>query len=317
MKPTSPEADPHCDDPKVTRRARIALAVAAEPTTAHLADHIDTYGASAVLAQVFHPALRSPAWDTITSIDAIAARLREVDVDAVIEHTNTMAARIVTPDDDEWPRRINDIHPRRPLALWVRGQADLAAASARSIAIVGSRAPSQYGTHIAYEWAAHFARAGTTVITGGDYGIDESVHRGAFRGKGRAIVVTPTGLDDTFPSGHRSLFASIAEQGAIVTDAAPGQTPAKARFDARRNLLAALAAVSCVVEAPEDSPATKTAVDAHRMNRPVFAVPGPITAATSRGPHELIRSRVATAAFDPDDIDAALDRSSPHALAVQ
>lgn len=138
--------------------------------------------------------------------------------------------RLVVPGDLEWPGQLDVLGDSRPWALWVRGNADLRYACLRSVAMVGTRAASAYGSYVAKEMAVGLAEHGWTLVSGGAYGIDGSVHRGALAGEGSTIAVLACGVDQEYPGGHHELFRAMRESGAVVSEAPPGRAPTRPAF---------------------------------------------------------------------------------------
>jgi DNA processing protein len=173
--------------------------------------------------------------------------------------------------------------------LWARGTADLRLTCVNSVAIVGSRAASGYGQHVAIEMAAALAENGVGVISGGAFGIDASAHRGALAADGVTVAVLAGGLEFGYPRGHGELFAAIGADGVLVSECPPDRGPTRPGFLIRNRLIAALSRGTVVVEAALRSGALNTARHARELCRPVMAVPGPVTSEQSAGCHELIR----------------------------
>jgi DNA processing protein len=213
----------------------------------------------------------------------------------------TADLRAITPDSPEWPTQLDDL-PDRPERLWLRGPGDLADLTARAVAMVGSRAATSYGTHIAAELAYDLARHGVTIISGGAFGIDAAAHRAALSADTATVLVAAHGLDRTYPAGHAALFEQIARTGLIVSEHPPGTAPTRSRLVHRNRIIAALAQATVVVEAAARSGALSTAAQACALHHPVRAVPGPITSATSVGCHTLLRDRHAALATSAADI---------------
>ena len=303
MKSTSPEADPACTDPNALRRARIALAAICEPGEAGLADVVDSTGPTATVAALLDADRQRPK---IPRADALRRRLEELDLDALIDRGREIGARVVVPGDGQWPGRMNELRAHRPLALWCWGEADPRLMALRSVAIVGARACTRYGEWIAREWSAQLAKDDVTVISGGAYGIDAAAHRGALAVDGVTICVLAGGVDTPYPRGNEGLFAEIVDRGLLVSEAPPGETVRRRRFLTRNRLIAALASATCVVEAAHRSGSVTTASNAAELNRPVLAVPGPVTSEMSRGTHRLVHEGVAMLAADVTDVRAVL-----------
>ena len=213
------------------------------------------------------------------------------DADAPQRHLDWLArlgGRLVAPDDAEWPPVLDDLGPARPMCLWVRG-GDLGALLTRAVAVVGARAASAYGEHVTAGLVAGLADADVAVVSGGAFGIDAVAHRAALAADGATVAVLAGGLDRPYPAGNARLLGAIAEQGALVAEVPPGSAPTRHRFLLRNRLIAAAGAVTVVVEAAWRSGALSTAGHAAELMRPVAAVPGPVTSATSAGCHRLLR----------------------------
>ena len=197
--------------------------------------------------------------------------------------------RVVCPGDAEWPGALDQLGQARPYALWLRGTADLRFACARSVSVVGSRAATSYGGHVAGELSADLGERGWAVVSGGAYGIDAAAHRGALAAEGVTIAILACGVDYPYPAGHADLFAAIAAQGLLVSEWPPGCRPARTRFLIRNRVIAALACGTVIVEAGERSGALNTARHAADLGKMLMAVPGPVTSAQSAGCHRIIR----------------------------
>jgi DNA processing protein len=181
----------------------------------------------------------------------------------------------------------SDLAP--PLALWVRGPGNAAELCDQSAALVGARAATGYGQHVATEFGAGLATAGFTVVSGAAIGIDGAAHRGALAAGGPTVAVLACGSDRSYPAAHEALLERIAATGLVVSEYPPASVPARHRFLVRNRLIAALAGGTVVVEAALRSGAQRTAADARALGRPVMAVPGPVTSGQSAGCHRLVR----------------------------
>ncbi|GAA5120526.1 DNA-processing protein DprA [Haloechinothrix salitolerans] len=241
-----------------------------------------------------------------------AARSRREITEKDLAHAKEAGTRLIIPEDDEWPRwpllslRVADGRGVRgmtgPIALWGRGPARLDEILDRSVTVVGSRAATGYGEHIAAEWAYALARSGVTVLSGAAYGIDGAAHRGALAAGGPSAAVLGCGLGAGYPAGHHTLLRRIAESGVVLSEYPDTTPPARHRFLVRNRLLAALSAGSVVVEADLRSGARNTAGTAAALGKAVMAVPGPITSRTSSGCHEMLRSGTARLVTTADDV---------------
>ena len=218
--------------------------------------------------------------------------------------------RLVCPGDPEWPSQLDVLGDGRPWGLWVRGQVDLRFACLRSVSIVGTRAATAYGIHVTTELAAALAERGWTVVSGGAFGIDSQAHRGALAAEGVTVAVLPSGLDVPYPRSHHELFEAIAAQGALVSEQPPGRTPTRPGFLVRNRLIAALSRGTVLVEAALRSGALNTARHARDQNRPLMAVPGPVTSLASAGCHLAIRDWGAVCVTGVHDVLACLTFSA-------
>lgn len=187
-----------------------------------------------------------------------------------------------------FPEELFDLGADAPRLLWLRGRRDVLERRPR-VAIVGTRRATEYGLRVTRELATAFARAGACVVSGLATGIDGTAHRGALEAGGDTIAVLGTGLDIAYPKAHRALQRVIGERGLLISELEPTYPGLKHTFLERNRLIAALALVTIVVEAPETSGALKTAEIAAELNRIVAAVPGPIDQPQSVGSNRLLR----------------------------
>ncbi|MFE3173081.1 DNA-processing protein DprA [Amycolatopsis sp. NPDC059235] len=212
-------------------------------------------------------------------------------------------ARLVTPEDDDWPIvRLTGL-AGAPLALWVRGNGSLADLTRSAVTITGTRASTPYGHTVSADLGNELARAGATVISGGGFGIDEAAHRGALAADGTTIVVLATGVDQNYPLSHARLYQAVIEEGGLLVSEYPiGTRPARVRFHASCRLLAALSQATVIVEAGQRSGVLAVARAAGELGRIVYGVPGPIHSAASAGVNELLRTQAAEIATSAEHI---------------
>ena len=223
------------------------------------------------------------------AMDRWRTRLPELPAPEEVLAFGETGIRLVCPGDPEWPGQLADLADDQPYALWLRGSADLRFNCLRSVAIVGSRAASAYGSYVASEFAASVAARGLAVVSGGAFGIDAAAHRGALAADGITIAVLACGVNVPYPTAHAELFDAITAQGALVSEWPPGRHVSRLRFLIRNRMIAALATGTLVVEAGQRSGAVNTARHARDLRRRLMAVPGPITSDLSAGCHQLIR----------------------------
>ena len=219
----------------------------------------------------------------------------------------TCGAWLVTPADPLWPPQLNDLGPARPYGLWCRGDSRhlLDVASAPSVALVGSRDPSIYGTEATTHLAAELSRRGYTVISGGAMGIDIAAHRAALTQQGSdlpTIAFMAGGLDRLYPAQNSDALNMIVDRGLIMSEVSVGNTPTRWRFLERNRLIAALARHTIVVEARWRSGALNTARHAMEIGRTLWAVPGQINSPNSVGTNRLLRDGLAQTLTEATDI---------------
>jgi DNA processing protein len=195
--------------------------------------------------------------------------------------------RWLARSDPVFPARLRSIHDPPP-GLFIRGAAPHSLLEAPSVAVVGARACSHYGTSVATSLARELTEAGVLVVSGLARGVDGAAHRGALQA-GSTVAVLGCGIDRDYPRAHASLAAEIARDGLIVSEYAPGVEPAPWRFPARNRIVAGLTLATLVIEARERSGALITADLALDEGREVLAVPGEITSQLSRGTNHLLR----------------------------
>jgi DNA processing protein len=230
-------------------------------------------------------------------------RLADLDPRRDLWTVSRFGGRLVIPADAEWPSRLDHLGDRSPFALWVRGPIDLAAACERSAALVGSRACSGYGEHVAAELATGCADRRVTVVSGAAYGIDGCAHRAVLAVDGTTVAVLACGVDRPYPRGHADLLERIALTGAVVSEIPPGSSPTRWRFVQRNRLIAAMTTATVVVEAGWRSGALITAHEAVELGRPVAAVPGPVTSVMSAGCHRLLREGASCVTDAPEVVE--------------
>lgn len=278
--------------------AQALTALLDRPTPEELARSLRRGGAEEEL-------LESGEW-TVADLDAAlerwAPRLASAPALAALRQAGRVGARLVVPGDEAWPVSVDDLGDGAPLLLWVRGRSSVLETVSRSIAIVGARAATGYGEHVAMEASAGLVDRGYSIVSGGAYGIDGMAHRAALASSGITIAFLAGGVDRFYPSGHEGLLGRIVETGAVVSEVPCGAAPTKWRFLQRNRLIAAASRATVVVEAGWRSGSLNTAGHAAALGRPLGAVPGPVTSASSAGCHRLIRDFDAVCVTDPDQM---------------
>jgi DNA processing protein len=292
------------------RLARLALSRICEPGTWPLHSAVQRHGAAAVVAEL----REGRGIAGISSAAAAGCAVRADRYDPLDDARRLAAAggRFVVPGDDEWPddRLCWECDVEAPpLGLFLRGTASLAEVTAQSIALVGARAGTAYGVHMAGELGLGLADRGWSVVSGAAYGIDGAAHTAALDSTvATTVAVLACGVDVAYPRGHTTLLARIADQGVVVSEHPPGCAPTRPRFLIRNRLIAALSGGTVVVEAALRSGSLTTARQAGQLGRHVMAVPGPVTSAMSAGSHRLLRNgaNCVTSAAEVLDVVGAL-----------
>ena len=221
-----------------------------------------------------------------------------------------VGARYLVPGDASWPRGVDELGVHAPIGMWVRGRPDALVWSMPTIALVGARAATGYGEHVAMEASAGLVDRGFAIVSGGAYGIDGMAHRAALASDGTTIAFLAGGIDRFYPLGHESLLTRIAQTGAVVSELPCGAAPTKWRFLQRNRLIAAASQATVVLEAGIRSGSLNTAGHAAALGRPLGAVPGPVTSPASAGCHRLLREFDAMCVVDADQM-AELATTAP------
>jgi DNA processing protein len=192
---------------------------------------------------------------------------------------------IITYQDELYPVKLMNIYDRPPF-LYVRGNLNK---DDTNIAIVGSRLASTYGKYTTERISRELALKGLTIVSGMARGIDSVAHRGALTAHGRTIAVLGSGLDVIYPPENKKLYADIIQNGAVISEFPLGTPPRSANFPTRNRIISGMSYGVVIVEAGEKSGSLITARLALEQGREVFAVPGSIDAAGSRGTNKLIK----------------------------
>jgi DNA processing protein len=193
-----------------------------------------------------------------------------------------------------------------PPVLWVRGGLDRldALLDGPGVAVVGSRRPSAYGIEVAEELCRGLSASGVTVVSGLALGIDAAAHRGALEAtQPRTIAVLGSGADVPYPRMNRRIYDQIAQTGVILSESPPGRRPYRWTFPARNRIMAAITAMTVVVEAADPSGSLITASFAAELGRGVAAVPGRVTASNAAGSNRLLRDGAAVIRNAADALD--------------
>lgn len=204
--------------------------------------------------------------------------------------------------------------PDPPPALWMRGDASVL--QRPTVAIVGSRAASQYALAVGERLAGELADRGVTVVSGLARGVDSAAHRGCLAAGGSTVAVLGSGLDRIYPNEHRELAASVSKQGVLISELPPGVPPLAEHFPLRNRIISGISLALVVVEASEKSGSLITARCALEQGRDVMAVPGSVLSGRNRGSHALLKDGAKVVESADDILDGlAWGSSAPGSVA--
>ncbi|MDO5501682.1 MAG: DNA-processing protein DprA [Actinomycetia bacterium] len=297
IQPTQPT--PSSQQPIDERTARLALTRMGEPGNEALQTVIASRGVRDTVAALISGRLVVPG--------VFGERYSRAQALQDQRNGEQVGARLIIPQDPDWPRAVNDLRAP-PLCLWVRGDLHLPRVAERSIAIVGARSATQYGTHTAADLAVGLGERGFAIVSGAAFGIDAAAHRGALATDAPTVAVMAGGIDRLYPAAHTGLLHEIARVGAVISEQPPGVAPIGSRFLKRNRLIAAISCGTVVVEASLRSGSFNTAHHAVETVRPVGAVPGPVTSMQSAGCHQLIREGKAELVTDAAEVAELVGR---------
>lgn len=177
--------------------------------------------------------------------------------------------RILSPSDPEWPPALSEV--KRPVhSIELAGELP---ELTQAVAIVGTRFCDPWAAEFARTLARDLAKAGRVIVSGGATGIDTAAHQGALEGEGRTVVVLPSGLAEPYPGENRGLFQRAAQSGCVLSEIWPEGVKGRGAFLERNRLIAALATIVIVVQAPVRSGSLSTASQAKKLKRGLLAVP--------------------------------------------
>lgn len=287
-----------------------------EPPSRKLANLLAEHPVEKVAHGIYH----QEAWVGPLLQESAARRdwlRQQEDLDTIEQ----VGARLITPDSAEWPDfdsafRFYDNSEApatfgkeaiAPQCLWVKGR-PLKETVAQSVAVVGTRAITPYGTQATRKVVADLAKHQWTIVSGGALGVDTVAHGAALEMQTPTVAVAACGIDYDYPARNAPLFERIARTGTIVSEFAPGTTPQRHRFLSRNRLVAAMTAGTVVVEAAFRSGALNTLNWAEALGKVTMAVPGPITTPGSLGCHQRIQEGRAQLVASGEEVRELISR---------
>lgn len=211
--------------------------------------------------------------------------------------------RLISFWDDDYPPHLKRIYDPPPF-LFVRGS--LTEADVPSIAVVGTRTPTPYGTRLAERFATDLCSLGITVVSGLARGIDTTAHGAALKAGGRTLAVIGSGIDVLYPPENSGLASRLTSRGALISEFVMGTKPDAVNFPQRNRIISGITLGTLVIETGTMGGAMITARIALDQGREVFAVPSPVTGTARSGTNQLIREGNAVLTESVEDILAEL-----------
>ena len=286
-------------DPSVERRALLGLSLVAGVGPQRLRALLAAFEAPSAVFRASRTALTKVDGVGPQTAEAILAFDDRAAVEQELTRAEELDATLVAPWDDRFPDRLREIYDP-PAYLWMRGT--LPSTDAPMITVVGTRRCTDYGRAQAHHLSGELVRRGFTVVSGLAYGVDAAAHKGALDAGGRTLAVLGSGVGRIYPQKHAGLARRIAKSGAVLSEYGLDAKPDAPNFPERNRILSGLSLGTLVVESYSEGGSLITARFALEQNREVFAVPGRITKATSRGTNRLIQRGHAKLVMDVDDL---------------
>lgn len=241
--------------------------------------------------------------------DASRARafVEAFDAEASRRRLERHAVEVVCRHAQGYPAALGDLCDP-PAALFVKGGLDRLAhlTGEPAVTIVGARRASSYGLEVASSLGRGLSVTGVPVVSGLALGIDAAAHRGVVEAAGAGIAVLASGPDVVYPRAHRSLYEAVLRHGVVLSELPPGQAALRWSFPARNRIMAALGALTLVVEAADPSGSLLTVEFAQAMGRDVGAVPGRVTSSIAAGSNRLLHDGAHVVRGAEDVLDVIL-----------
>lgn len=225
-------------------------------------------------------------------------------VDSKISWLEKNEIHWITYLDEEYPQRLLELCDK-PVLLFAKGNVD--ALSMRSIAVVGTRRPTRYGSRVAEDFSREFSRAGLCIVSGLARGVDGIAHKACINNASATIAVFASGLDVIYPAEHRGLVDNIlANDGLIVSEYPPGTKPLQYHFPERNRIVSGICEAVFLPQAAKKSGSLITTRLAIEQGKEIFVVPANIYDTESEGGNELLREIPHALAIKPEDVLDAL-----------
>lgn len=245
---------------------------------------------------------------SIKTANALGKKAPLIRAERELEFIEKHKIQVFYRGDPTYPRRLNRCDDA-PLLLYYKGNADLNAD--KMISIVGTRNATNYGRSVCKDLIGQLAGHSPVIISGMAYGIDSYAHQNALDNGLFTVGVLGHGLDRIYPQSHRRLAEKMLENGGLLTEFTSQTEPERHNFPMRNRIIAGLADLVLVVEAPKKGGALITASMAHDYDRDVFAVPGSVYQEFSEGCNHLIKTLKASPVTSATDIAYLMNWSEP------
>lgn len=226
------------------------------------------------------------------------------DINPELKRLEKIGANICTYWDEDYPEILKSIY-FPPIILYYLGE--FQESDKYSIAVVGTRKPSNYGKIQTEKFTAEFVENNITVVSGLARGIDSTAHAAAIKNNGRTIAVIGSGLDVIYPPENRQLFKKIIQNGVVISEFDLGTKPDAQNFPRRNRIISGLSLGTLIVETKQTGGALQTAGYALDQNREVFAVPGNLGVPQSEGTNLLIQKGEAKLVLSAEDVLTELE----------
>lgn len=236
---------------------------------------------------------------TTENLQKMLSFAEEEYVDTFLINQAAQGVKVVCKDDEDFPEKLYNIDDV-PYILYYKG--DLSLLKNPSLAVVGTRKPTNYGRYVTEKLVRDVAEAGIVIISGLAYGIDSIAHRKCLEVGGKTIAVLGGGFDKIYPSEHQSLADEIAQKGLLISEYRPKRVATKYTFPHRNRIVAGLCDSLLITEASFKSGTIHTKDFAIDYGKDVFAVPGNIDSENSALPNEMIKTGQGIVATSSKDI---------------
>ncbi|MBI5473122.1 MAG: DNA-protecting protein DprA [Ignavibacteriae bacterium] len=230
-------------------------------------------------------------------------------IDDQFSRLNKCGARIISYWEKEYPPNLKNIFDA-PAYLFVKGK--ILEADRYSVAVVGTRSASPYGTQMAEKISSELATLGITTVSGLARGIDTTAHSATLKSGGRTLAVIGSGIDIMYPAENLELAERIIRNGALISEFPMSTKPDATNFPRRNRIISGISLGTIVVETGVEGGAMITATLAFDQNREVFAVPASVQAKKRSGTNLLIKQEKAALVEDVEDVTAILAPQLKH-----